>query len=247
MKKHFWQVVFAVVLVLLSIGFYYAHYMIFHDKHHIFIYLVGDIAFVPIEVLIVSLILHKLLEIREKKSMLRKLNMVIGTFFSEIGNDLIETLVKIDENKECVRSILGMGAKWDEKDFKKAKARLCSHKYKVSPEYEDLLSLRTMLSEKRDFMLHLLGNPNLLEHDDFTDLLWAVFHLTEELMHRKDLKSVAGSDAEHIAGDISRAYKAVSIQWIYYMSHLKEAYPYLFSLALRTNPFLDENSKKIAV
>jgi len=30
-------------------------------------------------------------------------------------------------------------------------------------------------------LLGLLGNPNLLEHDSFTDLLWAVFHLMEEL------------------------------------------------------------------
>lgn len=42
----------------------------FSGPHHIFIYLVGDIAFVPIEVLLVTLIIHRLLETREKKAML---------------------------------------------------------------------------------------------------------------------------------------------------------------------------------
>ena len=27
------------------------------------------------------------------------------------------------------------------------------------------------------------------------------------------------------------------IEWLAYMKHLKESYPYLFSLAVRTNPF----------
>ncbi|MGM0368686.1 MAG: hypothetical protein ACQEP2_09030, partial [Actinomycetota bacterium] len=83
----------------------------------------------------------------------------------------------------------------------------------------------------------LLENPNLLEHEKFTELLWAVFHLTEELEYREDLENLPESDYEHISGDISRVYLLLIAGWLDYIKHLKERYPYLFSLAARVNPF----------
>jgi len=52
------RVLLGVLLVALSALCYALHYLIFHDAHHIFIYLVGDIAFVFIEVLMVTLVIH---------------------------------------------------------------------------------------------------------------------------------------------------------------------------------------------
>lgn len=83
----------------------------------------------------------------------------------------------------------------------------------------------------------LLANPNLLEHNSFTELLWAVLHLTEELGCRSDMNCLPESDVEHLLGDVQRAFKAVLLEWLNYMQHLREEYPYLFSLAVRTNPF----------
>jgi hypothetical protein len=40
-----------------------------------------------------------------------------------------------------------------------------------------------------------------------------------------------------LAGDITRSYRLVLREWVSYMQHLKNNYPYLFSLAMRTNPF----------
>ena len=45
------------------------------------------------------------------------------------------------------------------------------------------------------------------------------------------------SDRKHLAGDMERVYGRLINQWTGYMKHLKEDYPYLFSLAMRTNPF----------
>ena len=101
----------------------------------------------------------------------------------------------------------------------------------------DIENLKNFLINKRHFLLALLENPNLLEHESFTNLLWAVFHLTEELANRKDLKTLSGADLQHLTGDIKRAYGIIISEWLSYMSHLKNDYPYLFSLALRTNPF----------
>jgi hypothetical protein len=85
--------------------------------------------------------------------------------------------------------------------------------------------------------VRLLENPSLLEHETFTQLLRAVFHLTEELESREDVGGLPESDYKHLAGDIKRAYILIVREWLDYMEYMKNNYPYLFSLAMRTNPF----------
>ena len=50
LKRYSWQVSLGIALIAASALVYYIHYLIFHDAHHIFIYMVGDVAFVFIEV-----------------------------------------------------------------------------------------------------------------------------------------------------------------------------------------------------
>jgi len=98
------------------------------------------------------------------------------------------------------------------------------------------------LSEKREFLLKIIENPTLLEHELFSELMMAIFHLHEELSARTDVCSLSEKDVEHIKNDIARAYNMLLKEWLLYMRHLKNEYPYLFSMALRTNPF-DKNAK----
>lgn len=100
----------------------------------------------------------------------------------------------------------------------------------------DFHALQDFLTTKRDFLLRLLENPVLLEQS-FTSLLRALFHLTEELAYRGSFDNVPISDANHLAGDIKRGYHLMVAEWITYMKYLKYNYPFLFSLAVRTNPF----------
>jgi len=237
MRKLHWQVKLGLVLVALSAIVYLAHFLVFHDLHHIFIYLVGDIAFVPMEVLLVTLIIHRLLEVREKRSMLRKLNMVIGAFFSEAGSPLMKLFDRFDPAADEAAQRLIVENQWGNADFAAARAYIVGREFKIDARRGDLVALRDFLADRRGFLLRLLENPNLLEHQAFTDLLWAVFHLTEELVARHDLGASPETDLEHLAGDIRRAYQRLLLQWLAYMRHLRDDYPYLFSLASRTNPF----------
>ena len=61
--------------------------------------------------------------------------------------------------------------------------------------------------------------------------------MAEELEVREDLQGLPDEDYQHLYGDIKRVYGQLARQWLEYMEHLKGSYPYLFSLALRTNPF----------
>lgn len=237
MKRYGWQIIFGVTLISLSATLYYIHYSIFGDKHYIFIYLLSEIAFVPIQVLFVTLIIENLLDWRERKSKMSKLEMVIGTFFSDTGTKLAEIFFQLDPDAEGIRDRLVIKDDWTNEKFASAVGALQKHKYDLQIEKVDLLELRTYLFDKRKFLMRLLENPNLLEHDNFTDMLWSIFHLTEELILRKELKGLPESDLKHLLGDMRRAYKAVIFEWLEYMKYLKTEYPYLFSLAMRTNPF----------
>jgi len=232
-----WRIIVGLVLIFLSALVYFIHYLIFRDAHHIFMYLVGDIAFVFIEVLLVTMIIDQLLHAREKQSLLFKLNMIIGLFFTEAGRELIARLSTFYPDVEKIRSDLIMTDRWSREDFTNLEKRLETIDYRMDSQRGDLEGLRGFLVEKRDFFLRLLENPNLLEHEEFTDLLWGIVHLTEELMFRKDLAALPKTDYSHLSVDMRRAFTRLVRGWIRYMAHLKKDYPYLFHLAVRTNPF----------
>jgi len=232
-----WQVILAFILISLSAFFYFIHYLIFKDLHHIFLYLIGDIAFLFTDVLIVMLVLHRLLVYREKRSILKKLNMVIGTFFSEVGTELIKKCSQFDSELTTFAKELVITKDWADKEFVKIRNDVKNYQSGINSKKGNLVEVKDFLVGKRQFLLNLLENPNLLEHESFTELLWAVFHLTDELAHRKDLAKLPDTDYQHLSGDIKRAYQQLALQWLDYMQHLKQDYPYLFSLAMRTNPF----------
>ena len=232
-----WPVRLGLALVCLSAVFYGLHYLIFRDAHHIFIYLLGDVAFVFIEVLLVTVILHRLLEDQSRRTMRRKLNMVIGTFFSEVGTPLLAWFAGLDAAVPPCASGLIISARWTGRDFTRAQARVRSGGMRIEiPPASDLSGLCEALLARRPFLLNLLANANLLEHQSFTNLLWAVFHLTEELSLRPRLTDLPDADRRHLAGDIERAYRCLIGEWLAYIRHLQEEYPYLFSLAVRANP-----------
>ena len=86
----------------------------------------------------------------------------------------------------------------------------------------------------------------LLENATFADLLWAVFHLEEELSAREVLEESSESDLEHLANDAERAYTNLLKQWLEYMIHLQDNYPFLFSFAARTNPLRPDARPEVA-
>ncbi len=236
-----WLLSLAAGLIAVSAALYCIHYLIFHDLHHIGVFALHELAFVPFEVLLVTLVIHRMLETREKRKKLEKLNMVIGTFFSVAGNRLLKCFAGCagDECSGIKNLIINTG--WSEKDFDNRIKELSTQSFGIELCNIDLNALKEFLVEKEDFFIRLLENPMILENETFTELLRAVFHLTEELHHRKELDACSQNDLIHLKGDIDRVFGQLIIQWLEYMKYLKVNYPYLFSLAARMNPF-DENA-----
>ena len=183
-----------------------------------------------------------MLEKREMEIRMEKLNMIIGAFYSEVGLELLSRFARYEPNFDTIRPSLIITDSWKDKEFIAASRESVKHDFGVDVSQVDFSALKGFLTAKRDFLLRLLENPVLMEHQPFTDLLRAVFHLTEELAYRNSFENVPGPDAQHLAGDIKRSYHLMVAAWIIYMKYLKNNYPFLFSLAVRTNPFNKEAS-----
>ncbi|MDN7025184.1 hypothetical protein FGU65_09820 [Methanoculleus sp. FWC-SCC1] len=237
-----WETRLGIALVATSVIIYLTKYLLLGDALNTYQYLFNAIGFLPINVLLVTVILNQLLSVRAKRERLEKLNMVIGTFFSEVGTGLLAYLSDHDPSLSRIRGDLIVRGDWTDEEFARVRTRLGDYDYDVAIDRIDLAALHTFLMERRNFLLRLLENPVMLEHESFTDLLRAVFHLTEELERRGDLTGLPRNDLEHLTGDIRRVYGMLVRQWLDYMHYLQKSYPYLFSLAMRSNPFDEEAS-----
>ena len=167
----------------------------------------------------------------------KRLNMIIGVFFTEVGNELLNIFTQFDPNIDEIRKHCLFNQDCSETDFASLRKKLQRYEYTIDPKAMGLEMLSELLIKKGDLLLRQIENPDLIEHESFTDLLWAVVHLRDELMSRKSLLNLPEADLEHLANDVKRAYGALVKRWVDYLQHLKRSYPYLFSLAIRTNPF----------
>ncbi len=236
-----WEARLGICLIFLSIIIYCIKYLITDDAENIFNYIFNSLGYLPLNVLLVTLILNRLLANRAKQNKLEKMNIVVGVFFSEAGIWLLTNLSGGDTNLCRLSGDLVKINQWSDEEFVRVQNKFGNHNYCIDLKRIDIKALTNYLSSKRGFFLRLLENPLLLENESFTNLLRSVFHLTEELEHRKEFHQLPDSDYQHLAGDIERACHLLVMEWMSYMRYLNSNYPYLFSLAMRTNPF-DENA-----
>ncbi len=195
---------------------------------------------------VIANVTELLLSKRDIQTRLKNRNILIGMFFSEAGTPLLKYFASCDPQAADIRKRLDVSEAWTAAEFSSARTHLARYTYHVDIDTVDLEHLRSLFTGWDSLLLRIMENPNLSEHESFTDMLMAVFHLREELLARPDLRSLPQSDRRHLAGDASRAYSLLVHHWLDYMGHLQKNYPYLFSLAMRTNPFNPDASAVVA-
>ncbi|MCX5997298.1 MAG: hypothetical protein NTV42_06785 [Chloroflexi bacterium] len=229
-------IIIASLLVLISLVLYIALFLIFNNAKDIFFYTLLDLAFLPLQVLIVGIVIERIMVKREIDEKISKLNMVVGTFFSEVGHPLSAMFLNSTPDRERIIANLAITPAWKTQEYVRAR-KYAEKDTNVDFTDIDLDALKSFLTAKRQFLLTLIENPNLLEHERFTDLLLASFHLAEELESRPSLAHLPASDIAHLKGDINRAYRYLVIEWLDYMQHVQSNYPFLYSHYVRTHPF----------
>jgi hypothetical protein len=237
MKTKRSEIILIAGLTLLSIFIYLIQNAIFHNPHDTVYYLLGDLAFIPVQVIVVTLVIDKLVNYVEKKNNAKRINVIISSFFTESGTELMSAMSRFSRNQEDLCKILSAD------DFSKnislkLKKQLKAFPYDIYADPAELAEMKSRMSAHKPYMLRMLENTNLMEHDSFTDMLWSVFHVADELDTR-NLGKLSKADIDHISYDILRAYSALNLEWIGYMDYLEREYPYLFVLAIRKSPFKD--------
>lgn len=241
-----WKLKFSIIMVIAIIVIYGSNILILKDPEHVISYIWTHLGFIPVDILIVAFVLDEIISKKEKEAMMEKLDMIMSTFFSEIGNELIGQFSSVNQYKADTNDLESI-KNWTDKDYenklKEIKNVNIPFKADVAPQdrEEYLTNIRNILIEKREFIVGLINNPNLLEKEEFSELLIAILHLDEELEHRPDLSKVSDIDFNHLNGDMERIYNKLVHEWIYYLKYLNKHYPYMIALIVRTNPF-DDNA-----
>ena len=242
-----WKIKFSILMIILIIIIYGSNYLVLGDAEHIISYIWTHLGFIPVDILVVAFLLDEIIERKEKEAMLEKLDMLMSTFFSEVGNDLIEQLSSVNKYKASTENLKAI-KDWDEKDFDnkldELKNSSIDFRADIAPEEREefLNNLTDLLVNKREFIINLINNPNLLEKEEFSGLANAILHLDEELEHRKDFALVNDADFAHLNGDMQRVYSKLVYEWVYYLKYLYKHYPYMIALIIRTNPFDEDAS-----
>ena len=236
-------ILIGVGLVLLSVFLHYVHVLIFNDVHHTMIFLVADIAFIPLEVFFTTIVIDKMLERREKEHLLEKLNMLIGLFYTELGTKLLSDIVKGDAHGVMANHRTITADTWCDKSFAKLHEDILQYDYEINIDKINLKDVRNRLDDNKDLLINLISNGNLLEHETFTEMLMTIMHLKEELDTRY-YEDIEEYEIKHIEKDLMAVYKYLTIEWAEYMKYLSKNYPSLYCKALINNPF-DNRDKRI--
>lgn len=224
--KHYLIVSF--ILILLSFIMFLFHYLIFGQLENTVYYSLMNLCFIPINILAVTLVFEKLAERHARIERLNKLNMLVGLFFSDIGFNLLKLIVDGDEKIQFLRL--------DFSNLKECKAKLTTHDHDINFEMIDYPKIKELIIDGRDVLSNLVINESILEHETFADLLMSLIHLRDEILFVEH-KNLTKEDCNHLKEDIVRSYKNLTCQWLQYVSHLKQFYPYQYNSLIKYNPF----------
>lgn len=228
--KHYLFISF--ILIFLSVILFLVHYLIFGQFENTIYYSLMNICFIPINVLAVTIIFEKFVERHGRLERLSKINMLVGLFFSDIGFNLLKLIVAGDEKIKY----LGL----DFNNLESCKSKVRDYDYDINFEKINYVEIKKIVINGRDILSRLIGNENILEHGNFSELLMAIMHLRDEIIFMS-YKELTKDDYIHIKGDIIRVYEILTLQWISYLSHLKQFYPYQYNSLIKHNPFIFNN------
>lgn len=236
MKNKKYYIVVSLVLVGLSAIMFLIHYLVFGQAINTAYYSLMNLCFIPVNSLVVTLILERLIDYKAKQERMEKLSMLIGLFFTEVGYKLMSLIIKADKGgKNSITSF---------NNLDDVKNQVEKHNYTIDMKDIDLDEIKDVLLENSNLLVNLISNENIIEHEIFTDLLMSVIHLRDEIIFYKNDKNNQ-LDISHLEKDILRVYNNIAMQWVDYLKYLNKSYPFLYNNAIRLNPFRFNQVKKI--
>ncbi|MDO4633339.1 MAG: hypothetical protein Q4B01_05715 [Eubacteriales bacterium] len=220
------------ILIAVSLAIYGLQLLIFHDPKTTSFYILQDLAFMPFTIAIATLVVGEVMDSREKKERKQKTQMLTSTFFTELGAPLMLQLKEMSEvDSEIVETIAGISIE-DEASVRKVQEELRRAAFRVSLNEESYTAVRDLILEKQTMLLVIASNPLLIEHEEFTDMLWNVFHLIDEFRLRGAYAQMSQADRAHLENDLAGVLKLILISWSENILYIKENYPNFYNTSL---------------
>ncbi|MGL4991966.1 MAG: hypothetical protein ACRC57_12535 [Sarcina sp.] len=230
-------------IVAITICFYAIYYLVLHNKDDIITSIMDNLISVPFNVLVTGILFDYILNRKTRKIEEEKIDMVIGIFYTEVGNDLLKMMVKADECIEMVRDDLLVTYDWNEENYENAIKTLDEMDYCVDIDKIDVNEMKLFLDKSTPLIIDLLSGNVLKNKIDFTEIVVSVFHLRCECNERMSGSELEQYEKEHLIDDIEVAYKLLAKKWYQYMYILQNEHPQLFVKALINSPFDNRNYK----
>ena len=216
-------------LIVLTVIFYFTHYFFFRDIHYLTSYFLLHLSFLPIHALALGLILEGLMSLHESRNRRKKMSMLLGIFFRQVGVDLLIMMSYLIKDRPAFDKMVMVQPDWGRKEFKTSTNMLQKSKLWIKPDRNALASIMAILKEREEIITTMTRNPHLLEFLNLSRALMSLFHLIEEAHFRPKVEDLPEHELDHLANDLGKALKNLSILWLEYLQHLKTNHPILFT------------------
>lgn len=172
----------------------------------------------------------------EHKKLDRKINILLGLLFSEIGNKLLVIIQAHDKHINSTKEVLQFGVSYQPKNYKRIKKRIDNLKIDYKIEECEFKRIYALISTNKEFLMRMLENPMLLEGEKLTELIRDIFHLYEEFTYRLKIENLSKTDILHLNQDVIKVYKGLLSTWVLYMEYLHSTYPNLHKFNTHEGP-----------
>ena len=239
-KKRRSIIKFITPLIVFSIIIYIVHGIIFKNPIATLSGIMLSLAYVPIGIIYQRVVVDKLLEAKEKENAARKMNLVMGSFYNSIGNDIIGAISKGDIKLNSREPKLGIFSKTNEASFDNIIEFFHEYECELDIDKINLSKIYKILDEKDDIMLSLITNEAIDSYSGIINMLTATLHIKDELAMKFEdngLDFTCEESKAHLTRDVCKCYKLLMEQWIVYMAEMKKIYPNRFKNMLKVYYF----------
>lgn len=229
-----------ILLLLCASALLYAiHYLIFRDLHHLAIFGLHELAFVPLEVILVTLGLDQLVEKTHREEARSKVSIIETLYFNESGGTMLRYLTSFDPDAARLRELLQVTEDWRSSDFRQAIRQLKSYPFLLDLDRIDFFGLHYHLSQRHEYYRSMLENPALTQSEAFTEMIMKIYLLWEELDGRTNLYQLPEKDRNYLAELLHEIYRELTEYWLDNVYNHSIHNRFRLHRAVESNPFLD--------
>lgn len=232
-----------IILLIVSASGYMLHYILFGNVYDTISVILLTLGYVPIGILYEMAIVNKILQSKEQSKITRKKNVILSSFFYQVGTEMLIFFIESDEKIIELEKYYSINLDWEVENFQILRSVFEEYSCSINIDKIDFKVLSESLISNGKFLLELISNSAFEEQKDVNEMIMSLLHLRDELSCRWKEVALEEYLKEHIVDDMSKCYKLLLLNWVDYMEDMKGFYPSLYVRTLINSPFNIKNMK----